>query len=105
MTLLLVAAALMTIILALDMRRSREMPKALKDMMWMLNNNMVPHELWLMIPKDFTEREGHSLTATAEPIFVDKGRTPVWKLSVEMIDPVLTSTVTLHFDKTGNFYE
>jgi hypothetical protein len=105
MTVLLFCIVVALVILALDSRRMREPPRLLKDIVWMLNRNMVPHELWLMIPKDYTEREGHSLKAWVEPIFVDRGRKPVWKLSVEMTDPVLTSTVTLHFDKSGNLYE
>lgn len=93
------------VILAIRQWQDRTVPHLLKEMLWLLNHKSIPHELSLLLPEEYTCSEGYSMSASVKPIFVDKGRRPMWRMSIVLVDPLLTSTVELTFDKSGNLYE
>ena len=79
-------------------------PRQVTDAIWLINHKRVPESLQLCIPREFTMRDGMSMSARCVPIFVDRSAIPMWSLIISLNDGEVNGEFDILYDKSGNIY-
>ena len=69
-----------------------------------VNRGAIPLELESHIPFDYQLREDHSMSATLERTFVQRGR-PLWIIRLVLDDGHVVSDQAVLFDSNGDLYQ
>jgi len=101
---LVIAGALGVFIMRQYHIRMATPPKQVTDAMWLINHKRVPDSLKLCIPREYTMRDGMSMSARCTPIFVDKTAIPMWSLIITLNDGEVKGEFDIMYDKSGNIY-